>query len=209
MDSKLVVEQMSGRWQIKHADMRELAKKCRDAHPASLVTYSWIPRDENSHADRLANKALDGGQAEAPAVQIQENYLTDRLRSNEEPTMIYFVRHGETILTPFRKFSGVGPLDPELTEEGLEQAATVAQEIAKIKPDVLIASPLQRTRQTAEAIAAMTGLPIIFDDSHLVHGMVFQMMRFAKSFQMIIRPGLTPRHMHQEAESHTIRRAFG
>ncbi len=26
MDSKLVVEQMSGRWQIKHADMRDLAK---------------------------------------------------------------------------------------------------------------------------------------------------------------------------------------
>jgi probable phosphoglycerate mutase len=115
MDSKLVVEQMSGRWQIKHADMRVLAKQCRDAHPASLVTYSWIPRDENSHADRLANKALDGGQADSPAIAIQENYLTDRLRSNEDPTMIYFVRHGETILTPLRKFSGTGPLNPELT----------------------------------------------------------------------------------------------
>ena len=52
MDSKLVVEQMSGRWQIKHADMRDLAKQCRAAHDPSLVTYSWIPRDENSHADR-------------------------------------------------------------------------------------------------------------------------------------------------------------
>jgi probable phosphoglycerate mutase len=151
MDSKLVVEQMSGRWQIKHADMRELAKKCRDAHPGSLVTYCWIPRDENSHADRLA-------------IVVQENYLTDRLRSNEDPTMIYFVRHGETILTPLRKFSGTGPLNPELTEEGLAQAATVAKEIAKIKPDILIASPLQRTRQTAEAIAATTGLPIVFDE---------------------------------------------
>ncbi len=55
------------------ADMRELAKKCRDAHPASLVTYSWIPRDENSHADPLANKALDGGQANEPTVVVQEN----------------------------------------------------------------------------------------------------------------------------------------
>ncbi len=164
MDSKLVVEQMSGRWQVKHADMRELAKKCRDAHPGTLVTYKWIPRDENSHADRLANKALDGGQANEPAIVIQENYLTDRLRSNEDPTMIYFVRHGETILTPLRKFSGTGPLNPELTAEGLEQAATVAKEIAKIKPDVLIASPLQRTRQTAEAIAKETGLPIVFDE---------------------------------------------
>jgi probable phosphoglycerate mutase len=164
MDSKLVVEQMSGRWQVKHADMRDLAKKCRDAHPGNLVTYKWIPRDENSHADRLANKALDGGQANEPTIAIQENYLTDRLRSNEDPTMIYFVRHGETILTPLRKFSGTGPLNPDLTEEGLEQAATVAKEIAKIKPDVLIASPLQRTRQTAETIAKETGLPIVFDD---------------------------------------------
>ena len=57
MDSKLVVEQMSGRWQIKHPDMRELAKRAREAHPLSLVTFSWIPRDQNSHADRLANKA--------------------------------------------------------------------------------------------------------------------------------------------------------
>jgi probable phosphoglycerate mutase len=164
MDSKLVVEQMSGRWQVKHADMRELAKKCRDAHSGSLVKYSWIPRDENSHADRLANKALDGGQSNEAIVKVQENYLTDRLRSNEDPTFIYFVRHGETILTPMRKFSGTGPVNPELTEEGLAQAAQVAKEIAKIKPDILIASPLQRTTQTAKAISAATGLPIIFDE---------------------------------------------
>jgi probable phosphoglycerate mutase len=163
MDSKLVVEQMSGRWQIKHADMRDLAKQCRDAHPASLVTYKWIPRDENSHADRLANKALDGGSSHKPAAVIQENYLTDRLRSSEVPTMLYLVRHGETVLTPTRKFSGVGALDPELTADGLAQAERVAGEVAKLKPDVLVASPLQRTRQTAEAIAAATGLEVVYD----------------------------------------------
>jgi ribonuclease H / adenosylcobalamin/alpha-ribazole phosphatase len=165
MDSKLVVEQMSGRWQIKHADMRDLAKQCRDAHSPSLVTYKWIPRDENSHADRLANKALDGGKADAPIAVAQENYLTDRLRSDEVPTMIYFVRHGETVLTPTRKFSGVGALDPELTDNGLAQAQRVAAEIAKLKPEVLIASPLQRTRQTADAIAKAIGLEIIEDKS--------------------------------------------
>ena len=163
MDSKLVVEQMSGRWQIKHADMRDLAKQCRDAHNPSLITYKWIPRDENSHADRLANKALDGGSAHKPAAVVQENFLTDRLRSSEVPTMIYFVRHGETILTPMRKFSGTGPLDPELMADGFLQAERVAQEVAKLKPDILIASPLQRTRQTAEAIARSTSLEIIFD----------------------------------------------
>ena len=165
MDSKLVVEQMSGRWQIKHADMRDLAKQCRDAHPGTLVTYSWIPRDENSHADRLANKALDGGSAHKPAAVIQQNFLTDRLRSAEIPTFIYFVRHGETVLTPSRKFSGTGVLDPELMQEGLDQADLVAEECAKLSADVLIASPLKRTRQTAEAIARTTGLEITFDEA--------------------------------------------
>ena len=164
MDSKLVVEQMSGRWQIKHADMRDLAKQCRAAHDPSLVKYSWIPRDENSHADRLANKALDGGAAHKPEPQIQQNYLSERLRSSEVPTMLYMVRHGETILTPLRKFSGTGPINPELTEKGLSQAAAVAKEIAKLKPEVLIASPLMRTTQTAQAIADTTGLEINFDE---------------------------------------------
>ena len=165
MDSKLVVEQMSGRWQIKHADMRDLAKQCRDAHTPSLVTYSWIPRDDNSHADRLANKALDGGSAHKPAAVIQQNYLTDRLRSAEIPTFIYFVRHGETVLTPTRKFSGTGALDPELVQDGLDQAELVAEEAVKLGAEVLIASPLNRTRQTAEALARTTGLEIIFDEA--------------------------------------------
>lgn len=163
MDSKLVVEQMSGRWQIKHADMRDLAKQCRDAHSPSLVTYSWIPRDENSHADRLANKALDGGAANEPIITKQENFLTDRLRSSEVPTTIYFVRHGETVLTPTRKFSGTGALDPELTEVGLAQAERVAGEVAKLEPHILISSPLKRARQTADAIARSTGLTVIDD----------------------------------------------
>ena len=165
MDSKLVVEQMSGRWQIKHADMRDLAKQCRDAHPAALVTYSWIPRDENSHADRLANKALDGGSVHKPATVIQQNFLTDRLRSPEIPTFIYFVRHGETVLTPTRKFSGTGALDPELMQEGLDQAELVAQECTKFGADILISSPLTRTRQTAEIIARTTGLDATFDEA--------------------------------------------
>jgi probable phosphoglycerate mutase len=78
--------------------------------------------------------------------------------------MIYLIRHGETILTPERRFSGVGSLDPELTKDGQEQAARVAKEIAKLEPEVLIASPLARTKQTAEAIAKTTGLQIIFDE---------------------------------------------
>ena len=143
MDSKLVVEQMSGRWQIKHADMRVLAQSARSAHNPSLVSYTWIPRDENSHADRLANKALDLQAGGGEVIQIQQNYLTERLLSSEKATTIFLIRHGETILTPFKKFSGDGPLNPE----------------------VIIASPLKRTTQTAEALSRKTGLPIVFEDA--------------------------------------------
>lgn len=61
MDSKLVVEQMSGRWRIKHPDMRNLAAQVRRAYPPELVSYEWIPRSRNQHADALVNEALDTG----------------------------------------------------------------------------------------------------------------------------------------------------
>ncbi|WP_431952336.1 bifunctional RNase H/acid phosphatase [Actinacidiphila sp. bgisy167] len=61
MDSKLVVEQMSGRWKIKHPDMRPLAAEAKALLPAEQVSYEWIPREKNKHADRLANEAMDAG----------------------------------------------------------------------------------------------------------------------------------------------------
>ncbi|MYV89149.1 reverse transcriptase-like protein, partial [Streptomyces sp. SID1034] len=61
MDSKLVVEQMSGRWKIKHPDMRPLAAEAARVLPSSQVSYEWIPRERNKHADRLANEAMDAG----------------------------------------------------------------------------------------------------------------------------------------------------
>ncbi|GAB2883417.1 bifunctional RNase H/acid phosphatase [Streptomyces mayteni] len=67
MDSKLVVEQMSGRWQIKHPDMRPLAAEARTVFPAGAVRYEWIPRERNKHADRLANEAMDRAKSGATA----------------------------------------------------------------------------------------------------------------------------------------------
>jgi broad specificity phosphatase PhoE len=64
MDSKLVIEQMSGRWQIKNPGLRPLA-----AEAAALVkrfdgvTFEWIPRERNKAADALANKAMDEAKA--------------------------------------------------------------------------------------------------------------------------------------------------
>ena len=59
MDSKLVVEQMTGRWRIKHPDMQRLAREAREVIGHRHVTFEWIPRAENSRADALANRAMD------------------------------------------------------------------------------------------------------------------------------------------------------
>jgi ribonuclease H / adenosylcobalamin/alpha-ribazole phosphatase len=60
MDSKLVVEQMSGRWRIKHPDLRSLAAEASQAaRVLGRVTYTWVPRERNTYADRLANQAMD------------------------------------------------------------------------------------------------------------------------------------------------------
>ncbi|MFG3704141.1 bifunctional RNase H/acid phosphatase [Micromonospora sp. NPDC047670] len=71
MDSKLVVEQMCGRWQIKHPGLRPLAAQAAGlVNRFAAVRFSWIPRERNRHADALANAAMDAaaaGRAPAPA----------------------------------------------------------------------------------------------------------------------------------------------
>ena len=59
MDSKLVVEQMSGRWKIKHPQMAELAAEARMLLTGTPVQFVWVPRLENSRADKVANRAMD------------------------------------------------------------------------------------------------------------------------------------------------------
>ena len=59
LDSKLVVEQLSGRWQVKHPAMKPLFERARRSFPPNGVTFAWVPRSQNKHADKLANQALD------------------------------------------------------------------------------------------------------------------------------------------------------
>ncbi|PZS09465.1 MAG: hypothetical protein DLM55_06375 [Acidimicrobiales bacterium] len=60
MDSKLVVEQMAGRWKVKHPNMRPLALQAQQlARKFSQISYVWVPRAKNTDADRLANLAMD------------------------------------------------------------------------------------------------------------------------------------------------------
>jgi ribonuclease HI len=59
MDSKLVIEQMSGRWKIKHPDMAELAAQARSLLTGTPVKFEWVPRLQNSRADAVANRCMD------------------------------------------------------------------------------------------------------------------------------------------------------
>lgn len=82
MDSKLVVEQMSGRWKIKHEDMRRLALEARElaaliSRGGGSVSYTWIPREQNKDADALSNDGMDGRTidrmlGQAPSTTVEE-----------------------------------------------------------------------------------------------------------------------------------------
>ena len=63
MDSKLVVEQMSGAWKVKHPGLQPLHAAAGElAAGFEVITYEWIPRAQNAHADRLANEAMGSRQ---------------------------------------------------------------------------------------------------------------------------------------------------
>lgn len=170
LDSKLVVEQMSGRWKIKSADMRDLALQARDAHDMSLVSWTWVPRAQNAHADRLLNEVLDG---EAPAAAQAPRRPLMRPTSLGDPTTVYLLRHGETTLTVERRFSGVGGEDVGLTSTGMQQAERAASvlldRLGATSPDAtslaaIVSSPLLRARQTAQAVADRLGMDVECDD---------------------------------------------
>ncbi|MCX4693598.1 bifunctional RNase H/acid phosphatase [Streptomyces sp. NBC_01408] len=292
MDSKLVVEQMSGRWKIKHPDMKPLAAEAARILPRAQVTYEWIPREQNKHADRLANEAMDAGKrgkpwepsdssavfdrgaaravatppagppgdaaAGAAAVRaalasgaaaragsptasvVADTLFTESLpgRSAGEdgpagtpviepcldsdtpatpaaeapatgpatgaatagagaatgtttgsatatatgtatatagspgwgpdmgtPATFVLLRHGETALTPQKRFSGSGGSDPELSAAGRRQAAAVAEALAaRGTVQTVISSPLRRCRETAQAVADRLGLRVTVEE---------------------------------------------
>lgn len=298
MDSKLVVEQMSGRWKIKHPDMKPLAAEAARVFPPGRVTYEWIPRADNKHADRLANEAMDAGArgeqwspststaeldaraadraapagrtagsrrsgdratvapagaGEAPDVAAAggdapptgEHLPRTTTRTGAgsavsggaaaggasrggrgegdggeaavsgggaiagervlraagtgagstvpgaaeapaaadvraakvvaspgwgppdmgSPATFVLLRHGETPLTPQKRFSGSGGSDPSLSPVGREQAERVAESLARRGTiEAIVASPLARTRETAGIVAARLGLAVTVEE---------------------------------------------
>ncbi|MEV4970030.1 bifunctional RNase H/acid phosphatase [Streptomyces scopuliridis] len=219
MDSKLVVEQMSGRWKIKHPDMKPLAAEAARILPAGQVTFEWIPRERNKHADRLANEAMDAGKngaqwdpaastaaldasaARAAMTEAEASEAVGRAAQTERtaaassdsasslsaptssapassasvgwgssadlgaPATFVLLRHGETALTPEKRFSGSGGSDPELSAAGRRQAEAVAASLAaRGTIQEIVSSPLRRCRETAGTVAARLGLDVTVEE---------------------------------------------
>jgi probable phosphoglycerate mutase len=236
MDSKLVVEQMSGRWKIKHPGMKPLAAEAARIFPATQVTYEWIPREKNKHADRLANEAMDAGKrgerwspsdstAELDAGAVRQAPSTPSAPPGDAvagaakaraalaerraaepvpepvpvagadaraagnvaagnvaatgtppvgwaapadlgaPATFVLLRHGETALTPQKRFSGSGGTDPSLSAVGRDQAERAAAAFAaRGTIQAIVSSPLKRCQETAQAVAARLGLGVRVED---------------------------------------------
>lgn len=157
LDSRLVVEQMSGRWQVKHADMKRLAEQARGVLPQAQVTYTWVPRAQNAAADALANEAMDAregvsrdhpdvGPGAGPADDAAADGAPAAPRrgraprpsgaafrfDDAEPLTVVLVRHGETPMTASKAYSGGAVPGPSLTSTGRIQAAKAADTIFRI-----------------------------------------------------------------------------
>lgn len=174
MDSKLVVEQMSGRWKVKHPDLIPLQRQAAElAAGFDRVSYSWIPRERNSHADRLANEAMDAAAgilgdapASAPEPVVAEKSTLSApgwTGATGAPTRLLLLRHGQTELSVNRRYSGRG--NPELTEEGRRQADAAARYLgARGGIAAVVTSPLGRAYETATAAAKALGVDVRVDD---------------------------------------------
>jgi ribonuclease H / adenosylcobalamin/alpha-ribazole phosphatase len=180
LDSKLVVEQMAGRWKIKHPSMRPLAVEAGRLAPEG-TTYTWVPREQNAHADRLANEALDrpegtvvgstpaddspltegSADVEAPALQLPRPPW-----EAGPPTTLVLVRHGETDHTRRRQFSGRQGADPGLSDDGRAQVRATADWLAGLtqQEPVLVSSPLRRARESADIVSERLGTPYTIVD---------------------------------------------
>ena len=180
MDSKLVVEQMSGRWQIKHPDMKPLALQAKQlVRQFERVTFAWIPREKNKHADRLANEAMDDAAAgrtwsrrvlsagaDSPMeVAATPSRTAVRTASLEPPTTTVLLRHGETRMSVEKRFSG--PTTEPLTARGVAMALAAAERLAlrKASPiEAIVCSPVARAVETARPVGAALGLDVVVDE---------------------------------------------
>lgn len=169
MDSKLVVEQMSGRWQVKQPHLRPLVSEAAAlARELGEVSYTWIPRARNAHADRLANEAMDAQAGGQPRDAIRQQAASTAspprwTGATGSPTRLLLLRHGQTEHSVQGRYSGRADLP--LTALGERQAAAAAARLASLAGVAAVASsPLLRARRTAEPVAAALGVALQLHD---------------------------------------------
>ena len=180
MDSKLVVEQMNGRWKIKHPDMQKLAIEARRLlNQIPRFSLEWVPRAKNSVADELSNVAMDSaakgepvgildmgagdateadaaldaagsGEAGETSSSTASSTTADWRPECGPATRFILLRHGQTAMSAAKQYSGRA--NPELTELGKKQALAAAHALADTPIDALVGSPLRRSQQTAAAV---------------------------------------------------------
>ena len=174
LDSKLLVEQMNGRWKIKSPDLRRLALEARDVMDelraaGGSVAYTWIPRAENSAADALANAAMDGESVSWTRPADPDLVIDPAAGMHPDvgaPTRIVLVRHGVTDFTVAGKLDGRGGSDPALNAEGRRQARAAAAGVRALLGDTparVITSSLQRAAETGAEIADALGAGVQVD----------------------------------------------
>ena len=61
LDSLLVVNQLNGKFKVKNPELRELLLQIRALETSfpTTINYGHVPREQNTEADRMVNKALD------------------------------------------------------------------------------------------------------------------------------------------------------
>ena len=167
MDSKLVVEQLSGRWQVKHERLRPLAQEAAALRSSfAELSFEWVPREQNRHADRLANEAMDEAATRPTPARSPRSSAAPAgawMPPTGAATRLILVRHGATAHNVENRFSGGNALP--LSDLGEQQAKQLADRLATFSAISLVASsPLPRARQTADAIADRLGLPVVVVD---------------------------------------------
>ena len=179
MDSKLVVEQMSGRWKVKNEGMQDLFQSMQKSIGSRKISFEWIPREQNGKADALANEAMDAeksvvrkyvgspdtstisvvtSSSKVVAADLEYNpELPSSVRAprnvSKKLTTIILVRHGRTILTETHRISGRGGEDPQLSEAGIQDAQAVAEELSKVSHSGAYAKVLKPTVVVSSPIA--------------------------------------------------------
>ncbi|MEV7013168.1 bifunctional RNase H/acid phosphatase [Streptosporangium sp. NPDC051022] len=150
MDSKLVIEQMAGRWKIKNEGLRPLATEAAALARRLRVTWRWIPRERNKDADRLANEAMDAAAKGRP------------WRSASSPGASPGASSGTSATAGLRDTSSAATLAPAAgtapatapAQDSLFDTGTLSAPETAVSPVDGIAA---RTSGTAERTAPATG----------------------------------------------------